>query len=744
MYNAGASLDFAVDASNKLSLAANYNTSGNILRVPTGSASDPSITFTGDENTGFYNTSADNISVTTNGTQRMTISNLSVALKNGEVLRIADGTASAPGLNFDNDQNTGIYSVGADNLGISTGGTLRLDVETTKIDSTLPITAPNVSNGFATTASSATPITLTVASKGVQEITGTSDQTVILPSATTLTLGHTFTIIVAASADIILTVQDNGLNTLLTSSDASAQKFSVVLTAQADANGTWDFYNTSSSFPAANDAVVTNSASQVLLAAGSAGTPTYSFSGDPDSGMYSPSGGSVAISTNGSVRATFSSAATTIASTSLRANAGSAATPGYAFSGTEVDAGMYSLGTDNIGFATAGTLRRDISAAAETFTLPQLGPAGSVTAPTYSFSGAESNSGMYQSGSDTIRFAAGGVNAVSISDTNLTMVAGRIQLNAGTLAAPGINFGNVSSDTDTGLYRIAANNMGVASGGVASMDWTSTAVNAPLPIVHAVGAVGAPSITFDSDPNTGLYWVGADSIGVTTGGTQRLSVSNTDIIGTVRFVAPAGSAASASYVFSGDGSTGFYSTGAGNINMTTSGTLRKTLGTTVETSTLLQRGADGSAAAPSYSFSSDPNTGIYWIGADDVGVATGGTLKFDVSTTAVTSTLPIVAPLGAVGAPGLTFAGDTNTGIYCNGSGIIQFACNGSNEFYISAARMSCGAPMGLSSYTVAGVPAGEAGDMIFVTNDAGSPAAIPAYYDGSSWRRVDTAAVLS
>lgn len=52
--------------------------------------------------------------------------------------------------------------------------------------------------------------------------------------------------------------------------------------------------------------------------------------------------------------------------------------------------------------------------------------------------------------------------------------------------------------------------------------------------------------------------------------------------------------------------------------------------------------ATGGALLPSITFSGDPNTGFYWKSADDIGISTGGTLRMDVSTSAVTSTLPYV------------------------------------------------------------------------------------------------------
>lgn len=44
------------------------------------------------------------------------------------------------------------------------------------------------------------------------------------------------------------------------------------------------------------------------------------------------------------------------------------------------------------------------------------------------------------------------------------------------------------------------------------------------PAYFADGAVGAPSITFIADTNTGIYRVGADIVGFTTGGVQRMTI----------------------------------------------------------------------------------------------------------------------------------------------------------------------------------------------------------------------------
>lgn len=54
-------------------------------------------------------------------------------------------------------------------------------------------------------------------------------------------------------------------------------------------------------------------------------------------------------------------------------------------------------------------------------------------------------------------------------------------------------------------------------------------------------------------------------------------------------------------------------------------------------------------------------------------------------------------------------------------------------------------APMRLASYTVAGVPSAAtagAGAQIYVTNEAGG--AVPAFSDGTNWRRVTDRAIIS
>jgi hypothetical protein len=90
------------------------------------------------------------------------------------------------------------------------------------------------------------------------------------------------------------------------------------------------------------------------------------------------------------------------------------------------------------------------------------------------------------------------------------------------------------------------------------------------------GTFGAPSLTFTSDPNTGIYSFGADSIGFTTGGALRGAVSS-----------------------------------SGRLNWVTTGT----------------------AVGPAFTTGNDPNTGLWNPAADQMAVAAGGATVLTVAAT---------------------------------------------------------------------------------------------------------------
>jgi hypothetical protein len=104
--------------------------------APAGTAAAPAFAFDGDSDTGIYVSAANELSVTTGGTERLRID------ATGQIEAVSLGTAAAPTYTFTGDPNTGFYSPGADQVSFATGGTQRLTVDTVATTSTLPIIHP--------------------------------------------------------------------------------------------------------------------------------------------------------------------------------------------------------------------------------------------------------------------------------------------------------------------------------------------------------------------------------------------------------------------------------------------------------------------------------------------------------------------------------------------------------------------------------------------------------------------------
>jgi hypothetical protein len=103
------------------------------------------------------------------------------------------------------------------------------------------------------------------------------------------------------------------------------------------------------------------------------------------------------------------------------------------------------------------------------------------------------------------------------------------------------------------------------------------------------------------------------------------------------------------------------------------------------TTTGIISAALGAAATPSIAFTGDTNTGIYSPGADQVAISTNGTGRLTVDTTAVSSTLAVDHPLGAVGTPSITFTGDLNTGFWSPTADTLAASTNGAERLRITS-----------------------------------------------------------
>tara|TARA_B100000902_G_scaffold308726_1_gene297959 strand:- start:5911 stop:7161 length:1251 start_codon:yes stop_codon:yes gene_type:complete len=86
-----------------------------------------------------------------------------------------------------------------------------------------------------------------------------------------------------------------------------------------------------------------------------------------------------------------------------------------------------------------------------------------------------------------------------------------------------------AADTDTGIYWGATNELDIRAGNTDAHTFTSSASEPKLPLRGTNGSNSAPSISFSSDTDLGLYRSAANTLSVTTGGTERLFVNSTGL-----------------------------------------------------------------------------------------------------------------------------------------------------------------------------------------------------------------------
>jgi hypothetical protein len=113
----------------------------NDVLIKTGTQSAPSMYFTGDIKTGIYREGTNVLGITANGTIAATFGP-SACYHNRIELNDADSTTT-PGLYWENDTNSGIYHIGADNIGLTLNGTKQVDFKTTGTEFTNIVTYPN-------------------------------------------------------------------------------------------------------------------------------------------------------------------------------------------------------------------------------------------------------------------------------------------------------------------------------------------------------------------------------------------------------------------------------------------------------------------------------------------------------------------------------------------------------------------------------------------------------------------------
>jgi len=109
----------------------------------------------------------------------------------------------------------------------------------------------------------------------------------------------------------------------------------------------------------------------------------------------------------------------------------------------------------------------------------------------------------------------------------MSFIFSEIQIiNNGLISAPSLYF---NSSKTTGLFQPSVGTLGLISSGVkiATAKATGLTIDSGVLAIQN-GTEALPSLTFDSDLDTGIYRVGANQIGISTGASNRLLLDDTN------------------------------------------------------------------------------------------------------------------------------------------------------------------------------------------------------------------------
>jgi hypothetical protein len=167
--------------------------------------------------------------------------------------------------------------------------------------------------GYTTTATAAGTTTLTNTSSQYQLFTGATTQTITLPVTSTLTTGWTFHIVNNSTGD--LTVNSSGGNLVATVIPGTTVMVTCILTSGTTA-ASWEFgytdfgslTGTGANVMSVSPTLVTPTLGTGSFDLGAVATPSITFTGDPNTGIWSPAADTIAVSTGGAERARIDSA----------------------------------------------------------------------------------------------------------------------------------------------------------------------------------------------------------------------------------------------------------------------------------------------------------------------------------------------------------------------------------------------------------------------------------------------------
>jgi hypothetical protein len=250
-----------------------------------------------------------------------------------------------------------------------------------------------------------------------------------------------------------------------------------------------------------------------------------------------------------------------------RANDGTASEPTFSFQNGN-STGFYRSGMDTIGITTGGTLRATIGTTSISPNIPVRCQNGTESAPVFSFSNSSNTGLFYESKGVILSASVAGSKRLGIDGTT-TEHSNIVRFPIGSASAPTISFSGLSPADNSGMFLRTSGINGILA---FSTNGTERGYFTTTGLCVIDGTATNPSLSFTNEPDCGLFVDGINILGLSIGGTKRLTFTTTNITSTVNFELPNGSSGSPAYGFSGSINTGMYrDSSVGDVRITITG-----------------------------------------------------------------------------------------------------------------------------------------------------------------------------
>jgi hypothetical protein len=278
----------------------------------------------------------------------------------------------------------------------------------------------------------------------------------------------------------------------------------------------------------------------------------------------------------------------------------------------------------------------------------------------------------------------------------------------GLVGTPGITF---SSDLDTGIYRPGTNRLDVVTAGASHFAINDNAGVPAIDVQKGVfrildGVIGTPSLSFSSDTDTGVYRPASNDMSFVCGAAEIFRINAGGVFPRLNTLAPDGAVGTPAFSFNSDTNTGVYRAGSDDVAVAAGGAevchFSSNAGLTPQV-----RAVDGVVGNPAFAFNSDPDTGFYRIGANSIGFAEGGVgfqvgyrnipVSSTTTTLAITDIGKCVAITAAINIPISVFAAGDAVTIYNNSAGALNLTISA------GTLRLAGGATTGTRSIAARG-----------------------------------------